>query len=236
MISNCMIVDDEPIARNILESYVAKLPILNLAKVCSNAMEAYEGLHEFKIDLLFLDIQMPIISGLDFLRSLRNPPQVIFTTAYSKFALEGYELNLVDYLLKPITFERFNQAIQKFTERAERNIGSRAIQNELPNYTFIKHDAGLVRVNYEEVNYIMADKDYCTIYFTSGKKLLVSMHLKLLEGILPDNWLVRVHRSYIVNVRKIKLIKGNFMEINNTEIPIGANYKGALFEKLQLPP
>jgi len=236
MIANCMIVDDEPIARNILKNYIGQLPILNLAKVCSNAMEAYEGLHEYKVDLVFLDVQMPVITGVDFLRSLRNPPLVIFTTAFSKFAMEGYELNLVDYLLKPITFERFYLSVQKFMERFENRKTNIETLNELPDYTFIKQDSRLIRINYDDVNYIIADRDYCTMHFIDNKKLLVSMHLKLMEGLLSGKWFVRVHRSYIVNFKKIKLIKGNAIELNGIEIPIGANYKELLFERLQLHP
>ncbi|MDB5280216.1 MAG: DNA-binding response regulator [Ferruginibacter sp.] len=235
MISSCMIVDEEPIARDILKNYISRLPMLNLVKVCSNATEAYEGLHVDKVDLLFLDIQMPVISGVEFLKSLRNPPSVIFTTAFSKFAIEGYELNIIDYLLKPITFERFNQVVQKFMERTAKTTADTRITNELPAYTFIKHESGLIRIDYDEVNYIMADKDYCTIFFTNGKKLLIGMHLKLLEGLLPGNAFVRVHRSYIVNLKHIKLIKGNIINIADDEIPIGANYKEALFDKLRLP-
>ena len=229
-----MIVDDEPIARDILKNYIGQLPMLNLVKVCSNAMEAYEGLHEYKVDLVLLDVQMPVITGVEFLRSLRNPPLVIFTTAFSSFAMEGYELNLVDYLLKPITFERFYISIQKFLERMENRKTNIENLHELPDYTFIKQDSGLIRINYDDVNYIVADRDYSTMHFTDHKKLLVSMHLKSLEELLPEKWFIRVHRSYIVNFKKIKLIKGNFIEINGIEIPIGANYKDLLFKKLQL--
>jgi len=231
-----MIVDDEPIAREILKNYIGQLPMLTAVKICSSAMEAYEGLHEYKVDLVFLDVQMPVITGLEFLRSLRNPPLVIFTTAFSKFAMDGYELNLVDYLLKPITFERFYLSIQKFMERIENKKSNIENLNQLPDYTFIKQDSRLIRIDYDNVNYIMADRDYCTMYFTDNKKLLVSMHLKLLEEVLSEKWFIRVHRSYIVNFKKIKLIKGNFIEINRIEIPIGANYKSVLFKRLQLPP
>ena len=236
MKSNCMIVDDEPIARDILKNYIGRTPMLNLVKVCSSAMEAYEGLHEYQVDLVFLDVQMPVITGVEFLRSIRYPPLVIFTTAYSSFAMEGYELNLVDYLLKPITFERFYQAVQKFAERIENRKAQPADITDLPNYIFIKQDSKLIRINYDDIKYIIAEKDYCTIYFVDGKKLLVSMHLKLLQGLLSGKWFVRVHRSYIINFKKIKLIRGNIIEIDGAEIPIGANYKDELFEKLQLPP
>ncbi|MDB5278244.1 MAG: DNA-binding response regulator [Ferruginibacter sp.] len=149
--------------------------------------------------------------------------------------MEGYEFNIIDYLLKPITFERFNQAIQKFIERTATTAAETRSSNHLPAYTFIKHESGFIRIDYDEVNYVVAEKDYCTIFFNTGKKLLIGMHLKLLEGMLPGNVFVRVHRSYIVNLKHIKLIKGNIINIADDEIPIGANYKVALFDKLQLP-
>jgi DNA-binding LytR/AlgR family response regulator len=227
-----MIVDDEPIARDILINYTARVPVLNLVKICMNATEAFEGLHQYPVDLIFLDIQMPVITGVEFLRSLRKPPFVIFTTAHADFALEGYSLNGVDYLLKPITFERFQQAVQKAMER----LSLPAVQPEkevLPDYTFIKQDTKLVRINYDEVLYIMADRDYCYIYFSNGKKIMVGTTLKELEATLPDSWFIRAHRSYIINTKKITTIKKNSLEIDSTEIPIGLSYRESLFSKFQ---
>jgi len=230
---NCMIVDDEPIARDILSSYVAKVPGLSLVKTCMNATEAFEGLHQYAVDLIFLDIQMPVITGVEFLRSLRKRPFVIFTTAHADFALEGYALNGVDYLLKPITFERFKLAVQHAMERM--NLPSSAPEKEkLPDYTFIRTDSQLVRINYEEVLYIMADRDYCYIYFIDGKKIMVGTSLKELEAMLPDQWFMRIHRSYLINWQKIKLLKKNCIQLHGIEIPVGASYKAALYRKLHL--
>lgn len=228
---HCMVVDDEPIARDILASHIEKTPGLKLVKSCMNATEAYEGLYQHQVDLLFLDIQMPVITGTDFLRSLRNPPLVVFTTAYQQYAVEGFELNSVDYLLKPITYDRFYQAIEKVKERI-------AYKTNLPqavpiqaDYIFIKQDTKLVRVNYNQINYIEAEKDYSSVYLTD-KRIFASMHLKIFEDTLPKDQFMRIHRSYIVNMSKIKSIKGNMVELEQAEIPIGATYREELLKLL----
>lgn len=228
-----MVVDDEPIARDILISYIKNTPGLKLVKSCINASEAYEGLYQHKIDLIFLDIQMPVITGTDFLRSLRNPPLVIFTTAYHKYAVEGFELNSVDYLLKPITYDRFYQAVQKVRER----LAFKNIRPQEPvvvnNYLFIKQDTKLVRVNHDEINYIQAEKDYSSVYL-NDRRLFASMHLKLFEDMLPKEKFLRLHRSYIVNLSRIKAIKGNMAELDGIELPIGANYRDSLLSALRI--
>lgn len=231
---NCMIVDDEPIARDILTGYLEKTPGLKLVKSCMNATEAYEGLYQHKVDLIFLDIQMPVISGTDFLRSLRQPPLVIFTTAYQQYAVEGFELNSVDYLLKPVTYERFYQAIQKVREKLSFKAGMKASppNSTVPiDYLFIKQDTRLVRVNYDQISYIQAEKDYSSVYL-EDKRLLASMHLKLFEDTLPKEKFLRVHRSYIVNLSKILSIKGNTAELGDVAIPISANYRDTLLTVL----
>jgi len=230
---NCMVVDDEPIAREIMISHIENTVGLKLVKSCMNASEAYEGLHQHNVDLIFLDILMPVITGTDFLRSLRRTPLVIFTTAYHQYAVEGFELNSVDYLLKPITYDRFYQAIQKVNERMAYKIGQ--VQQPAPNllvdYIFIKQDTKLVRVNYGQIKYIQAEKDYSSVYL-DDKRLFASMHLKLFEDILPKSKFMRVHRSYVVNLSMIKSIKGNMMELDGIELPIGANYKEELLTSL----
>ena len=225
----CMIVDDEPIARDILKKYISATPELVLVKSCMNATEAYEGLHQHEVDLVFLDIQMPVITGVEFLRSLRNPPLIIFTTAYQDYAVQGFELNSVDYLLKPITYDRFYQAIQKAKERAT----SKSIKKQLPaaDYIFIKQDGRLVKISHSQIVYIEAEKDFSTVFY-DDKKLLAGMHLKMFEAMLPEEQFFRVHRSYIINLSKINSITGNIVELNKKEIPIGANYKNELNRKL----
>ncbi|MXV15655.1 response regulator [Pedobacter sp. HMF7056] len=233
---NCMVVDDEPIARDILASHIEQTPGLELAKSCMSATEAYEGLHQYKVDLIFLDIQMPVITGSNFLRSLRNPPLVIFTTAYQQYAVEGFELNSVDYLLKPITYDRFYQAIEKVKERLAYKSAVRPSvpsQTQSIDYIFIKQDTKLVRVNYNQINYIQAEKDYSSVYL-EDKRLLASMHLKLFEDTLPKASFIRIHRSYIVNLTKIVSIKGNMAELVDIEIPIGANYRDDLLAALRI--
>lgn len=230
---NCMIVDDEPIARDILAAHIEHTAGLTLAKSCINAMEAYEGLHEHRVDLVFLDIQMPVITGTDFLKSLRNPPLVIFTTAYSQYAVEGFELNAVDYLLKPVTYERFYQAIQKVKERLTSKSDPLLPVRSPVDYLFIRQDLRLIRVNYDQIDYIQAERDYSFV-FTGEKRLLASMHLKIFEDLLPKEQFVRVHRSYIVHLSKVKAIKGNRVELENAEIPIGTVYRDALLDALRI--
>jgi DNA-binding LytR/AlgR family response regulator len=225
----CLIIDDEPIARELLRTYVDRIPELVLIGSCKNANEAYENLYQHQIDLIFLDIKMRVITGIEFLRSLRRPPLVILTTAYSEYALEGFELNCVDYLLKPILFERFYQATQKALERI--NYTNQKIEE--PDYLFIKQDNKLLKVDYADIQYIQAERDYCMVYLTN-RKLLASMHLKLFEDLLPKQQFMRVHRSYIINISQLKAIKGNIVEIGEEEIPVGLSYRESLFKRLRV--
>lgn len=233
----CMIVDDEPLAREILQTYISRIQGWELKKSCINAVEAYEGLHQFAIDVIFLDIQMPVVTGIDFLRSLKNPPLVIFTTAYADHAVTGFELNAVDYLVKPIVFERFQQAVEKVNARlAVPELPVKIPQQQpvaAPDYFFIKQDSRLVKISYSEVLYMEAQRDYTYIYL-KDKKILASMHLKALEELIQSPPLFRVQRSYIVNLDAIKAINGNTVEIAGKEIPIGANYKDDLFRLLKI--
>lgn len=225
----CMIVDDEPIARDILKKHIEATPGFLLLKSCMNATEAYEGLHQYQVDVVFLDIQMPVITGIDFLKSLRNPPLIIFTTAYHQYAVEGFELNSVDYLLKPITYARFYQAVQKVKERIEaRSIKKTAL---LTDYIFIRQDSRLMKINHHQIHYIEAEKDFSSVYF-DDRKLLAGMHLKMFEAMLPAEQFCRIHRSFIINLSKITSINGNTAELGKKEIPIGANYKDDLIKKL----
>lgn len=233
----CMIVDDEPLAREILQTYIGRIPGWELKKSCINAVEAYEGLHQFEIDIMFLDIQMPVVTGIDFLRSLKKPPLVIFTTAYAEHAVTGFELNAVDYLVKPIVFERFQQAIEKVNARLTISEPPLKIEGQqrssTPDYFFVKQDSRLVKISYNEVLYMEAQRDYTYIYL-KDKKILAGMHLKALEELIQSPSLFRVQRSYIVNLDAISAINGNVLEIAGKEIPIGANYKEELFRLLRV--
>ncbi|MVT10659.1 LytR/AlgR family response regulator transcription factor [Chitinophaga tropicalis] len=228
---NCMIVDDEPLARDIIQTYVSRIPGWNLVKTCINAEEAYEGMFQFKVDVLFLDIHMPVISGIDFIRSLKRPPLVVFTTAYADYAVTGFELHAVDYLVKPVTFDRFFQAIEKVKERMlHRTNVAEQIQAD---YFFIKQDGRLVKIDYKDILFMEAQRDFTSIYL-KNKKMLASMHLKVLEDMLTPPNIIRVHRSYIINLDAVRSIAGNIVEIDGKEIPIGANYKEMLLKRLGL--
>lgn len=228
----CLIVDDEPIAREILKTYIGRLPELSLLGGCKNVTEAYETLHQLPVDVIFLDVQMPVTSGITFLRSLQRPPLIIFTTAYSEHAVEGFELNAIDYLLKPITFERFYLAIQRVKDRLSEH--TKSTLQEMPSYIFIRQDTKLIKVDFEDICYIQAERDFCSVYLTNGKRLLASMHLKIIDDILPAEKFIRVHRSYIINTNKIKAIQGNKIEMGNVEIPIGNSYRENLLRFLHL--
>ncbi|MES2774072.1 MAG: response regulator [Bacteroidota bacterium] len=231
---NCLIVDDEPLAREILQTYIAGVPGWKLVQRCMSAVEAYGALHEHDIDVMFLDIQMPVVSGIDFLHSLKHPPLVVFTTAFSNHAVEGFALNAVDYLLKPITNERFLQAVDKLHERlAGKNTVHLSTNAPAADYVFIKQDARLVKLHFDDILYAEAQRDF-TYIFLKQKKILASMHLKMLEDLLPENRFLRIHRSYMINVSAISAINGNMVEIDQHEIPIGANYKDKLFSMLGL--
>lgn len=229
MTINCLILDDEPIARDVIRTHMARIPELRLVRSCSNATEAYEALAAEPVDLLFLDVQMPGIMGTDFLRTLAQPPLVIFTTAYAMYAVEGFALNSVDYLLKPITFERFYEAFQRVRERMLLHQGSPASLD----YLFIKQDYKLVRVNYGDMAYIQAEGDFCAVHI-GDKRLLVGQALKAFESQLPQRLFMRVHRSYIVNLAHIQAIKGNVLDMGHAAIPIGPNYRDALLKRLRV--
>ena len=211
---NCLIVDDEPLAQNILEKYVSANKELKLIKKCSTAIEAFEVLHHHQIDLLFLDIRMPGLNGVDFIKSLKNPPAVIFTTAFSEYAAMSYELEAVDYLIKPITEERFNKSLEKLFKQKPRPI------EEKPDYAYFKVSGKLVKVSHSTVLYAQSIKDYLMLYTTNGN-LIVHMTMKYLSDLLPEGTFIRVHRSFIVNLSFISSIGKSQIDIGQIQIPIG---------------
>lgn len=231
---NCLIVDDEPLARDVIKAHLTKVPKWNVVTTCINAEEAYEALLNYNIDVLFLDIEMPVITGVEFLQSLKNPPLIIFTTAYSKYALKGFDLNVIDYLLKPISFSRFIQAIEKVNLKLSKTKILQEKSTKENTYFFVKHDGKLIKIIFSEIIYIKAEQEYSCVY-TTKKKLLISMHLKLLEDILPTKLFTRMHRSYIVPQEKVTSIYGNTLKINDTiQLPIGNKYKEKLLQKLAI--
>lgn len=225
----CLIIDDEPLARQLLSSYAEQVEALQLIGTCESAVEAFGILHQQEVDLLFLDIRMPGITGLNFVRSLKNPPAVIFTTAYHEHAVEAFELEAVDYLLKPITLERFLKAVHKVIPKKQQIATSNEAQ--LP-YIFIKVDRKLVKINFDELLYVEALGDY--VKFIATKQTYVTyMKLTALEKILPAPLFMRIHRSYIVSIQKINYVEGNFLKVNEVEIPIGQTYRDTLYETLK---
>jgi len=230
-----IIVDDEPLAQDVLETYIEKIPELQLVRKCNNALEANEVLKREAIDLMFLDIQMPQISGIDFVRTLARPPLVIFTTAYSNYAVEGFELNALDYLLKPISLERFMKAINKAQEHLDQQQKERSEDTLTDSYIFVKADKKLVKVNFDEIVYIEGLKDYVIIRL-ENQRVITLQTMKSLEDKLPINRFKRIHRSYIVNVDKIEAIVGNMIEVMEKNqikhLPIGKNYRDELLEMI----
>ncbi|MBK7407524.1 MAG: response regulator transcription factor [Saprospirales bacterium] len=230
---NVIIVDDEPLALDVLETYIEKTPDLHLVKRCTNALEAREVLQENPVDLMFLDIQMPQITGIDFLKTLSNPPLVIFTTAYPNYALEGFELEALDYLLKPISFDRFLKSVNRAVDQIKLQRASHAHEEDGEDFFFVKADKKLVKVNYEEILYIEGLKDYVIIRLDQTRVITLQT-MKSLEDKLPQNTFKRIHRSFIVNIDKIHAIIGNMVEIMEKgqpkHLPIGKNYRDELQE------
>lgn len=235
---NVIIVDDEPLAQDVLETYVEKVPELNLVQKCNNALEANEVLKKHDIDLMFLDIQMPQLTGIDFLKTLAHPPLVIFTTAYPNYAIEGFELNALDYLLKPISLERFMKAVNKAMDQLElqrKDEGGTAgvAATEEADFIFVKSDKKLVKVNFNDILYIEGLKDYVIIRMPNSRVITLQT-MKSLEEKLPSNIFRRIHRSYIVNIDRIEAVVGNMLEViekgQAKHLPIGKNYRDELLE------
>lgn len=230
-IINCIIVDDEPQARKLMETFVSQLGGWKILRVCSNAIEAFEALQSLPVDVVFLDIKMPTITGIDFLKSLKNPPLVIFTTAYNKYAMEGYELNVVDYLLKPISMHRLLQAAEKVGERLKNKAEAPQTAAEI-RYMFVKHDNKLVKVTFADILYIEGMQNFVRIH-TGTKQYLITHTMKAMEEVLPKKIFFRVHKSYIVNMESITAVFGNTIEIGKIEIAIGSNYRAQFMRKIE---
>jgi DNA-binding LytR/AlgR family response regulator len=232
-----IIVDDEPLAHVVLETYISQLPEIELVKKCENAFEANEALRSHHIDLIFLDIQMPQLSGIDFLKTLSNPPCVIFTTAYPDYAVEGFELNAVDYLLKPISLERFLKAVNKVSDKIDsrKNEHEVVVHDSPDDFFFVKADKKLVKINFNEILYVEGLKDYVIIR-QDGGRVITLQTMKSLEDRLPTSKFKRIHRSYIVNIKKITAILGNMVELIEggkvKQLPIGKNYRDELLDMI----
>jgi DNA-binding LytR/AlgR family response regulator len=232
----CLIVDDEPIASQVIKSYIEKLDAFILAEVCENALQAFEYLQTNQIDLMFLDIQMPQITGLEFLKTLQNPPKVIIVTAYREFAFEGFELDVVDYLLKPVSFDRFLKAINKFNNldsvTARPNIDKKMIPGSDGDSIWVRADRKNIKIRIDDINYIEGLKDYVKIYVKNG--LVISkMPMKNMEKMLPDKRFIRIHRSYLISISKISAFNNEGIEIDAAMLPIGKMYKESVIRFLE---
>jgi DNA-binding LytR/AlgR family response regulator len=228
---NCLIVDDEPVARKGIAEYVSDIDFLNLVGECENPMKAASLMNIQAVDLIFLDIQMPKLSGIDFLKTLKNPPLVIFTTAYSEYALEGYSLDVVDYLMKPITFDRFLKAAQKaFEIHTLKRLASQPKEGG-QDYFFVKSESKFEKLFFNEVYYVEAMQNYAVIH-TKDRKLITYITMTSLESQLPKEQFLKVHKSYIVGVQHIKAIEGNEILIGSARIPISRNLKDEVVNQI----
>ncbi len=219
----CVVVDDEPMAREIIETYIAKTPNLGLISSCKNAAEAILFVQENEVDLFFLDINMPEISGLSLAKIIHNKSQVIFTTAYREYAVDGFNLNIVDYLLKPIAFDRFLQAVQK--------VSLSEITTTNSDFMFVRSDRKMVKIDFNSILYVESLSDYVKI-FTIDKIITIRETISSLEEKLPIKKFIRIHRSFIISFKNITSYTNEFIEINHKALPISRSYKESVLQKL----
>jgi len=219
----CLLVDDESPAIDLLKNHIQLLNNLEIVASCYSAIEAFDILKNDTIDLLFLDIEMPVLKGLDFLRTLQNPPKVIITTAYREYAIEGYDLDIVDYLLKPISFDRFVKAVDRYYERTQ--VITKSINKEKENDTFfyVNVNKKHIKIVFDDILYIESLKDYVRIH-TKNQRMVVKSNIGKIEKQLPSNLFLRTHRSYIIAVNKVTAYTQRDIEIDDIEIPIGSSY------------
>lgn len=230
----CVIIDDEPLARQLIESHCRQIGNIEIVASCKSALDAFQVLHDGpSIDFMFLDIQMPGITGLSFLKSLKEPPKVIFTTAYTDHAVEAFELEALDYLVKPITFERFFKAVQRASGKPA--IAATAMVPAVdpvgPDAIFLKVNRRLLRFELQEIKYIESLGDYVKVFTDHGMEVCYTT-LNKLEELLPAKLFLRVHRSYMISLKRISFLEGNFVKIGDTDVPIGQTYKEALMKRL----
>lgn len=232
---NCLIVDDETLAQEVLVHYISRIDYLVLAGRCDNALQAFATLNSEPVDLMFLDIKMPEMSGIDLIKSLKKPPMVILTTAYDNYALEGYELNIVDYLLKPIRFERFLKAVDK-TQQLQHTLRRPVkIPAQTDKTFYVRSDRKLVQIDTQKVSHIESLKNYMAIH-TESKKIICHMTLSAMEAELASNpYFIRIHKSFIVNSRFVTEVGPHSIRLrDNSELPIGLSYKDRLIQSLRI--
>ncbi len=231
MILNCIIIDDEPIARKLLQEYIEETDFLALAGTAENPLKATGLINDLDVDLVFLDINMPKMNGLQFLRSAVNLPMVIITTAYGQYALDGFEMAVVDYLVKPFSLERFLKASQKALELKTLKLKQTTPAKTEPAYFYVKCDGKIERVVYNELLYVEAMSNYVTLY-TLNKKLVVYLTIKGIQEKLPEEIFLQVHKSYIVNMNRINTIEGNMLNLGTTKISIGLSFYDQVMDRI----
>lgn len=228
----CFIIDDEPLAIEVIESHISKIDGLEIVGTFYNAVKAFQALRDTSIDVIFLDIQMPRLTGIEFLKSLKNPPKVVFTTAYREYALEGFELDVVDYLLKPISFDRFLQAVDKVFDAVQTPPSHPAPEPEDPQDVFVLSNNKNVKIRLDEIIYIESKRDSILIK-TEDKEVLTYQTITYMEERLPSDKFIRIHRSFIVNINKIDSWSNQEVEIQDEVIPIGRTFKREALKRLE---
>ncbi len=226
MILKTLVIDDEPLAQDIIRKYAEDVHSIEIKAFCNDAIEAIEELKSQKIDLIFLDINMPKLSGIEFIKTLTKPPLIVITSAYTNYALEGYELNVLDYLAKPFSFTRFFKAIQKAEQQLQQNRSPEPV--EKLESIFVKSNKKSYQVNFKDISYIEGLGDYIKIC-TEKSHFVTNYSMKKIEDLLPKNEFIRIHKSFIVNLKKIISIEGNLVEVQNRKLAIGNNYRTEFF-------
>lgn len=238
MKTKCLIVDDEPLARDLIRNHLNKLENFEILAECTDALKALQYLRNQEVDLMFMDIQMPQINGVEFLKSLRNPPKVIITTAHSEYAIEGFELDILDFLLKPITFERFLKSVNKyFLSKSEEDMAKTddtivASGNQQEDYIYVKENKKVIKIPLHEILYIEGLSEYVQIH-TSNRKIVTKNSMSTMASRLPDPGFVRIHKSYIVSLAKIRAFTSSSIEIPGKKLPIGRSYKNSVVDALK---
>jgi DNA-binding LytR/AlgR family response regulator len=220
-----LIVDDEPLSQEIMETYIKDLPVIELVKTCNNALEALEALKQHDIQLIFLDINMPMLSGINMVKTLTAPPAIIFTSAYAEFAVDGFDLDAIDYLVKPFSFERFVKAVNKVRDKPGKQV------HKEQDFIVIKADKKLYKLDFADISYFNSVGDYVKVFTKQGKVIITNETLRNIEMSLPAELFIRTHKSYLVSIKAIRYIEGNQVMVDNISIPIGLTYKEELINR-----
>ncbi|MET0466341.1 MAG: LytTR family DNA-binding domain-containing protein [Chitinophagaceae bacterium] len=226
---NCIIVDDEPLARQLVSSYIDQIPELSLAGSYQSALEAFTAIHSYQVDVIFLDIEMPGITGINFVKSLKLPPKIIFISAHPEFAVDAFEIEASDYLVKPVTFERFLKAVHKIIKPG--TVRNHEVNAAETSSIFLKVDRRLIKIDFSDILYIEGMGDYLKVHVT-GKTYITYMTMGKIESLLPGSKFIRIHRSTILNAEAIQYIEGNCVVINGVELTIGLTYRDNFLKRI----